>query len=506
VRKRADDGRAEERLLVPGRTCWRIARADRFAVIVDAADYFAALKSSILKAQRSVLMIGWDFDTRIALDPDERALEGPHRLGKFLNWIVEQRPALEIRVLKWDLGIVETFGRGSTPLVILDWITSPRMHLKLDGAHPLASAHHQKIVVVDDSVAFCGGIDTTSARWDTREHRDRDPHRIRPTTRRRYGPWHDATTAVEGDVARALGELARARWQRATGENIAPPEATGDRWPEGIAPTLEAVDVAIARTIPEYEGQNEVREIEALYLAAIGAAQRSVYVESQYFASRRIAEAMAARLAEPDGPEIVVVNPESAAGWLEEEAMGAARARLLELVKAADRNGRFRIYTPVTEGGEPIYVHAKIMVVDDRLLRIGSSNLNNRSLGFDTECDLAVEAPPGDSDVRRRIRGFRDDLLAEHLGSTPEAVAAAIESRSGSLVAAIESLRGPGRTLVPFEPPDFGAVGGALAENELLDPERAARRFPRARRWAGKLAHPLVRVSGSVSARRATKS
>ncbi len=93
---------------------------------------------------------------------------------------------------------------------------------------------------------------------------------------------------------------------------------------------------------------------------------------------------MAARLREPDGPEIVVVNPETADGWLEEKAMGSARARLLRLVRAADRFGRFRLYTPVAAGGTPIYVHAKVLVMDDRLLRIGSSNLNNRSLGYDT--------------------------------------------------------------------------------------------------------------------------
>lgn len=481
-----------DRILVPGRTCWRIERADRFAVIVDAADYFVAMKSSILKAERSVLMIGWDFDTRIKLDPDVRKLDGPSRLGRLLNWIVEKRPQLEIHVLKWDLEILQTLGRGSTPLFILDWITDKRIHFRLDGAHPPAAAHHQKVVVVDDRVAFCGGIDATSGRWDTREHLDRDPHRIRPTTRRRYGPWHDCTTAVEGPVARALGELARERWKRATGEELPAPEVTGDRWPDGVRPTFEDVDVAIARTIPEYEGQEETREIEALYLAAIGATRRALYIESQYFASRRIAEAMAARLSEEDPPEIVVVNPESMEGWLEAEAMGCARARLLQLVRDADRQGRFRIYTPVNQHGHAIYVHAKILVMDDRLLRIGSSNLNNRSLGYDTECDLAVEAARGDDDVRRRIRALRDDLLAEHLGAAPDAVSAAVDAAEGSLIAAIETLGGDGRTLKPFEPPDFGFLGEALAENDLLDPEHAVRRYSKLRRLAGRLKRPLA--------------
>ena len=100
------------------------------------------------------------------------------------------------------------------------------------------------------------------------------------------------------------------------------------------------VAVAIARTIPAYDNQTEVREVEALYVTAIAAARRSVYLESQYFASRAVAEAIARRLGEPDGPEFVIINPESAEGWLEEEAMGSARARLLAMLRRRDRFGR----------------------------------------------------------------------------------------------------------------------------------------------------------------------
>jgi phospholipase D1/2 len=231
--------------------------------------------------------------------------------------------------------------------------------------------------------------------------------------------------------------------------------------------------------------RKEVREIEALYLSAIRQARRTIYIESQYFAARRIAEAMAARLSEPDGPEIIIVNPASAYGWLEEEAMGSARARLFKLVKEADRHDRFRIFNPYTEGGEEIYVHAKIMVIDDWLLRVGSSNLNNRSLGFDTECDLAVEAVPGPNEaaVKRAVTEFRDDLIAEHLGVAPKLVSRTREECAGSLIQAIETLASQGRSLRPFTPPHFGAVGEALAETDLLDPESAAPRLPSLWRW-----------------------
>ena len=145
-------------------------------------------------------------------------------------------------------------------------------------------------------------------------------------------------------------------------------------------------------------------EVESLLLACIREARETIYCESQYFASRTVAEAIAARLRDRDGPEIVIVNPISADGFLEAATMDSARARLLKLVHDADQHDRFRIYTPVTAKGEDIYVHAKILIVDDRLLRIGSSNLNNRSMGFDTECDVAVEAVAGAPD-EARLRG-----------------------------------------------------------------------------------------------------
>lgn len=468
-------------ILRPGETCWRIERAERMAVIVDAARYFAALRSAIRQARHSVIMIGWEFDTRISLDPNADDDDAPQRLGKFLSWAVKQRPDLKIYLLEWDLGMVQVLGRGSTPLRIADWLAGSQISLKLDHAHPSGAAHHQKIVVIDDVLAFCGGIDTTGDRWDTRDHQDDNPLRKRPITGRSYGPWHDATIAVDGDAARALGHLARERWECATGNEIAPPPQTGPHWPEGLPPTLENVDVAISRTAPAYAGRDPVHEIEALYLAIIAAAKHSLYIESQYFASRKLAEAIAARLREPDGPEVVIVNPETADGWLEEEVMGSSRARLLAMIRKADMHGRFRIYTPVTNEGTPIYVHAKIVVMDDRLLRVGSSNLNNRSLGLDTECDLSVEAQPddpADADLRHRIGAFRADLLAEHLAVSVPTVEQALSRADGSLIGAIEALRGEGRSLVPFEAPELNAVeDGVLGESDLLDPERPAKRW-----------------------------
>lgn len=464
-------------LLVPGHTCWRIERANRFAFIVDAADYFRVVKAAMLKAKHSIVLIGWDFDTRIKFEPQETTLPGPNRLGRFLSWLLKRQPDLRIYVLKWDLGVVQALGRGMTPVFILNWITNRRISFRLDGAHPAGAAHHQKLIVIDGALAFCGGIDMTTDRWDTSDHLDDNPLRTKPSGRH-YGPWHDATTAVDGDAARALWDMAQARWKQATGEPLPTPASSDfDPWPEELGTTLGDVDVGISRTLPELEDREEAREIEALYLEAIAQAERTIYLESQYLASRKIAEALEARLCDAVGPEIIIVLPETTVGWLEHKAMDGARRKLLQMLWRADRRQKLGVFYPVTANGNAIYVHAKVMVIDDRLLRVGSSNLNNRSMGYDSECDLSIEALKGSDDEQRlkeAIRSIRNRLLSEHLDVSQARFNSAVEGVSGSLLDAVKTLRGSGRTLIPFDAAQIADEDSVLAENELLDPEHPA--------------------------------
>jgi phosphatidylserine/phosphatidylglycerophosphate/cardiolipin synthase-like enzyme len=457
-------------MLREGENCWRIAPVERMSVIVDADDYFRLARDALLKAERRIMLVGWDFDARIRLTNEERLPGEPESVGDFLYWLVERRPELDLYLLRWDVGAIKTLGRGSTAFTVLKWMRHPRIHTKLDGAHPPGGSHHQKIVSIDDRFAFCGGIDMTSDRWDTRDHRDDDPRRLRPGGQP-YGPWHDATSALSGDAAAVLAEGCRDRWQRATGDELVPVADGVDAWPDALKPQFRDVDIGIARTLPVIADSPGIHEIEALFVAQIAAAQRMIYMESQYFASRKVAEAIAHRLDEPDGPEIVIVNPVTAQGWLEPLAMDTARGRLMEALRRRDKQGRLRMYHPVTQESEPIYVHAKITFIDDRQLRIGSANLNNRSMRLDSECDVIIDAgAESDTDVNSAIVELRDNLLAEHLGVDATKVAATL-AETGSLIATVEQLRSSGRTLVPYEDPDLTAVEAWLADHEVLDPE-----------------------------------
>lgn len=460
----------ENSVFEEGRNCWHVATADRVAVIVDAADYFETARKALLDAKKRIMLIGWDFDGRIDFHTRERLDGEPETIGEFLLWLVERTPDLEVYLLRWDMGALKSLFRGSTAVTAFKWAIHPRIHLKLDGHHPTASSHHQKLVSIDDCFAFCGGIDMTGDRWDTRAHVHDDVRRVQPDGTP-YKPWHDATTALSGPIAGVVARECLDRWERATGDRLPTIDDGSASWPEGLDATFEGVDVAIARSHPEMDDQQPVREIEQLFLDQIAAAERTIYLESQYFASRRIAEAIARRLDEAEGPEIVIINPLTAQGWLEPLAMDTARARLVAALRKRDRYGRLAIYHPFTSSGDPIYVHAKITIIDDRIVRIGSANLNNRSMRLDTECDASIDVArhPGRG-LEARVAAIRSGLLAEHLGVAPDRFES-VHREDGSLIKAIERLRRPGRSLRTYEIPDLTTIEAFIADNEVLDPE-----------------------------------
>lgn len=457
----------------PGRNCWRVETADRMSVIVDGRAYFQALREALLKARRMVMMVGWDFDFQIEMLPGESDADGlapdgfPNKVGPFLDAIVDRCPGLDIYLLKWSGGALIAPG-GILPALAVKLMSPDQIHLAFDGRHPLGACHHQKIVAIDDSLAFCGGIDMTDGRWDDRGHLDDNPLRCLKNGDCAE-PWHDASTVMSGPAAAALSELARARWTRAHDAEVDETFKPGaDICPPSIDPAFRDVPVAIARTAPPEADRPGIHEIEDLYLDAIAAARDCIYIESQYFCADSITRAIGRRLAEPDGPDIVVVNPFAAQNHIEDQAMHVTRSRMVRQLRANDPHGRFRILFPVTEGGQPIYVHAKIMVVDDMMLRIGSSNIDRRSMGFDTECDVAIAAR--DDATRALIRDVRDGLLAEHLGLDRAEVSQEI-ARQGRLAAGLDRLcRVGGRGLRPLPLRRETWLGSVLADSRLFDP------------------------------------
>jgi phosphatidylserine/phosphatidylglycerophosphate/cardiolipin synthase-like enzyme len=459
-------------LLQTAANCWRIQPARRIAFLVDTQAHFSAVRQALARARSSIFLLGWGFDPRTRLSPDGfQRPDDPDQIGHLLIALSQTRPELDIRLLIWRSALPVSASQDFFPHRARKWFAGTRIKFRLDDAVPFGACHHQKVLVIDDCLAFCGGGDFGADRWDTIAHLDADTRRIDPN-QKQHAPRHEMAMMVDGPAAMALGDLARERWMRATGETLAAvaaadtPPGDDDPWPAQIRPDITDAPVAIVRTQPAWRGQAEICEWRRLTLDCIAQARRTLYMENQYFTSPVIAESLARRLAEPDGPQIMIVSAARSPSYFDQLTMDRTRALVIRRLREADVFGRFRAYCPRTVAGRPIIVHAKLTLVDDRLVRIGSCNLNNRSGGFDTECELAVEAK--DAADEAVIRRLRHRLIGHYLGRSEAVVERAI-ARRGGLGPGVDALR-HGLRLAPIEPQRLAPIARFIAAYHLGDP------------------------------------
>ena len=415
-------------LLQPGRTVWRKTSAAFSGVIPDAADYYHAFYWAARNARRSIFISGWEFDSGVPLLRGPDAPPGAEvRLLRFLNGLCEATPGLSICLLGWDYHVVLAAEREWLQRVYFHWMTPERFHFRLDGAPVAGGSLHQKFVVIDGRIAFLGGIDLRHMCWDDRRHLAVNPDRH--SRGRPHKSYHDVQAYLAGGAAPlALEQYFLQRWQLsgATVPPLSPPLAGPDDFRPRGALALGRAHVGLSRTEPHARGAT-IREVERLFEDAIGAAERLVYIETQYFSSKRIFEALVRRMRDAGRPrlEIVLVVNERAEALKEEIAVGLRQIQNIEDLRrtAAETGHALGCYFTLPAGAdddepEATYIHSKVMLVDDRFLTVGSANLTNRSMGIDSELHVSWDAAVDDAGLRRRIRRVRVSLLAEHAGVT----------------------------------------------------------------------------------------
>jgi phosphatidylserine/phosphatidylglycerophosphate/cardiolipin synthase-like enzyme len=416
---------AGDSIVKPGKNCWKVSAVSQTGLLIDGRDYFRAFYHAARSAERYILLSGWQFDSNIALlrgkDAD-LAGEEP-RFLPFLNSLCESKPDLRIFILAWDFSMIYGLDREWFQELYFNWTTNERLQFCFDQCSSFDASHHQKFVVIDGKLAFVGGLDLCAARWDERDHRVHNPLRIE-SNGTVYRSFHDLQSYHRGPVARELAELFVQRWNAACGEELHLPDpADVDLEVEATVP-LAATEVAISRTQTE-AGCNvkAAYEIRALLVDAIAQAEHLIYIENQYFSSEALFNALATRMKASGRPklEIVLMLAKDAEAFLEQLSIGIMQSRLIgQLREIAEQTGHHvGIYYPASVGpsGEELetYIHSKFLLVDDRFLSVGSANMNNRSLGYDTELNVSWEGQSGD-DLSVSIRDARLDLLAEHTG------------------------------------------------------------------------------------------
>ncbi len=472
------------RILIPGKSLFARPSAASCGLIVDARDYYVAFYRAALAAQHSILVTGWQFDRGVKLLRGSdvslaRPMGGEVRFLAFLDGLCKRRPALQIYILAWDFHVVLALEREWMQKLYFQWATNKRLQFRFDAAHVAGGCHHHKFAVIDGAVSFLGGIDICEARWDDRRHRV--ANRLRLTRGKPQKPYHDVQAYFRGpEVASALQTVFSERWRRSGGDRITLPAPAlqraagsgGKQIPRGGL-AFPSSPVALSRTDSRAKGGRSIREILVLLERALDAADRLVYVETQYFSSRLLCEALIRRMREGRRPklEIVLVTNERAEAVKEEIAVGLRQVQIVaELRRTAAETGHaFNAYFSLADGRlrTATYIHSKLMIVDDRFLTVGSANFTNRISGVDSEINASWEAARGrDRHLGAAIRRTRVSLLSEHIGRGGARVSRRL-ARTTGLVSFLDDLAKSGGTRLRMLPPPSETQSKAIA---LLDP------------------------------------
>lgn len=441
-------------ILRPGQTCWRASLAERATLLVDGQEYFAALRAALLRARKLILIAGWDIDSRahlpIAAGASGEALSAPTQLGELLGYLLRTRPGLQIHVTRWNY---HWFYRDDREVDTRERLEARGVYFYEDAQHPTTGCVHHKVVVIDDALAFVGGIDLTHSRWDTRDHTP-DDRRRSDADGQPYMPVHDTQLCVSGPIVTDVAAYLRENWP--AGEAPAPVRADSACWPEELPVHFHRIAAGVCRTLPAPPCTVAVREVEAFYLAAIARTEHSLYLENQYFTCPHIAQAIAARCREVPSLQGLLIGMERPKTAAELHTMGHGMQRFYRVLAESGVTDRVPLVAALS-GSEGINLHSKLGLFDDRWLTVGSANLNRRSMGFDVECNLVLEASTPEH--RERMLELRNGLLAEHSHMTSSAVAEVVRTHG---LGQLPTLTCGQRRLVRLRPDTLPAHLGPL--------------------------------------------
>lgn len=473
-----------ETILRPGRNCWSVEKTEHAGVLIDARAYYRAFVQAARSARGSIYISGWQFDTDAELLRGSDAPESPapSTFLSFLNFICERNPQLKIHILAWDFSGILAFNREWLEDWLFRWRGHENITFRFDSCHSVGGSHHQKLVVIDRWWAFAGGIDICNTRWDDRDHAAENVLRKDPQGKA-YPPKHDVQAFVGGEVGRELARWFEEQWKISGAEPIpassaAPQVEPAFEFSRGLSTSCVGLSqtqgaVFTSPKIPD-------REVERLFSDAVRSAERLIYIEAQYVTSKSFFGALSERLKQRSTPrlQVVLILPHDREP-LENVSLVPTEIRMLQaLTKISEETGHafgcYQVLAPGSGGRTPVQIHSKLIIVDDRFLTIGSANLTNRSMGVDTELNLAWDAALEDP-PEAAIESFRDlrtDLLLEHLRVSGPEWKIRLEEADDLVASLNQFSQSPSCSLQRYAAPDIGVIAASLANDDFpADPE-----------------------------------
>lgn len=394
-------------ICTPHKNVWCIDRIDHLGFLQDGDSYYSAFFEALPQAKKNIFITAWEMESKINLGKVSSFF--PSDLRHFFSHLVDQNNNLKIKILCWKPGLYLKFSRER----LTEWkwkqLGHPHLNFKNDRSPYAFGSFHEKLVVIDNACGFLGGMDVSVHRWDTADHEIKSQFKKREDGF--YLPIHDAQFIFKGPLLEKMRIMMEARED--------PSRVVIDQYPEHnikiSTPYLSLEDTigSLSRTDPSLH----VFEIEAIYVDAILAAKKFIYIENQYFTHPLIAKALAQKLKEDDGPEVIIVLPLNYIGSFERAIYINGRNKVQKTLEQANKFNRLGIFYPSLPNENHsnfLKVHSKIMIVDGEFITLGSANLNTRSMRVDREMNLNIEA--ANAKDKSFIGDILNSLLCEHLG------------------------------------------------------------------------------------------
>jgi phosphatidylserine/phosphatidylglycerophosphate/cardiolipin synthase-like enzyme len=369
---------------------------NKLELLIDGEKALDRLQEDIAGARDSVLLAGWHFE------PSFKLTRGGPPLRELLADAAERA---DVRMLAWAGAPLPLFkpSRADVRKIREAMVKGTKIRMELDANERPMHCHHEKLAVIDGRIAYVNGIDLTSLAGD---RLDSSKHPARGAI-----GWHDAGSRIEGPLVRDVADHVTMRWHEVTGETIT---LACDDSPKG------EVRAQFVRTVPNsvYDAlpRGDYRILEA-YVRALRSARRLIYLESQFLWSPEVVAILKAKLVDPPSDEfrLVVLLPARPNNGNDD-----TRGQLGVLAEA-DRDQRLlacTLHQPRHAG--QVYVHAKIGIVDDRWLCIGSANLNEHSFYNDTEACVITTDEGLARDTRLQL--WREHLRRDDVDGEPHEV------------------------------------------------------------------------------------
>jgi len=369
--------------------------------IWEAGPYYDRISDCLESAQNFAIFVGWQIDSRLPMKG--KLLH--ETLKEKLIRLCESRPLLHVYLLMWDHAYFYIFERETWQARIWENI-HPRIHFVFDNRHPFGGSHHEKICIIDGHIAYCGGIDLCDDRWDTPQHLYQDPRRSLDWKNEQHGPYHDLAVQVTGPICAELQNHVAERWRALC--HIEFPDPPPPRCSIEKA-NLFGHKVYLSRTLipiaPAPESPTPIREVEFLFRDLILSAQKRIILEGQYYWSTEINDLLIYKTLKMKNQdfEIILILTDLEKTDTPTRKMAPHQWKLLRKLKKTAHHSRVRliygspyIFPPedlrFSTFPRPIYIHSKVIIIDDRYLSVGSANFATRAFRLDTELNLTFEA------------------------------------------------------------------------------------------------------------------